>query len=283
MTILITGATGTVSSAVLRSLAGTEHPPVRVLVRDPAKAPDLPGLEIAQGDLDQPGTLGEAFAGVRTLWLLTAMGPDAPHAASNALWAARRAGVSHVVRLSAIGAGHDAPTRNGRLHALSEAELRSGDFDWTIIRPHFFMQNMYGSLVGETLYGGLGDGRLAMIDAADVGAFGARVLADPAAHASRTYTITGPGSVTLHDLADAAAAVSGASVKYQPLTFAQFEQVMLDAGLRSWDAAVNTEYARAYAGGWGDYTTDDFSRVMGRPARDIAGFVRENLGDLRAR
>jgi uncharacterized protein YbjT (DUF2867 family) len=68
-------------------------------------------------------SLTTAFAGVDTLWLLTAMGPQAPHAAMNEVWAARQAGVRHIVRLSAVGAAHDAPTRNGRLHALSEVEL----------------------------------------------------------------------------------------------------------------------------------------------------------------
>ncbi|MEV0389934.1 hypothetical protein [Nonomuraea sp. NPDC050643] len=48
MTILITGATGTVSSAVLSSLAGQAD--VRVLVRDAAKAPS--GVRVAVGDLD---------------------------------------------------------------------------------------------------------------------------------------------------------------------------------------------------------------------------------------
>ena len=44
-------------------------------------------------------------------------------AISSAVWAVRNARVSHIVRLSAIGAAHDAPNRNGRLHALSDAGL----------------------------------------------------------------------------------------------------------------------------------------------------------------
>ena len=283
MTILITGTTGTLGRAVMRSLAGTDHPPIRALVRDPARAADLPGVELVKGDLHEPDTLDAAFDGVDTLWLLTAMGPDAPHATSNALWAARQAGVAHVVRMSAIGAGHRAPTRNGRLHVLSETELRSGDHEWTIIRPGYFMQNLFGSLVGDVLYGGLGDGKVAMIDAADIGDFCARVLLDPAAHASREYTITGGKSIGLQDIADAISAVTGTPVKYQPLSFDELKQVMLDAGLPAWDAAVNTEYARAYSGGWGDFTTDDFPRVMGHLPRGVADFVRENLSGLRGR
>lgn len=46
MTILITGTTGTLGRAVVRSLATeAQHPPVRALVRDPARAAGLPGVE----------------------------------------------------------------------------------------------------------------------------------------------------------------------------------------------------------------------------------------------
>ncbi|NMO53763.1 NAD(P)H-binding protein [Actinoplanes sp. TBRC 11911] len=281
VTILVTGTTGTVSTEVLRGLAEADHPPVRALVRDLARVPDLPGIEFVQGDLDEPATLGDAFRGVDTLWLLSAYAAISPHQTSNALVAAREAGVSHVVRMSAIGAGHDAPTRNGRLHALSEIELRYGDFDWTIIRPFYFMQNLYGSLQGDALYGGLQDGRVAMIDAEDIGAFGAKILLDPAAHASQVYTISGPRSISLYDYAAAIGEVTGRPTKYHPLGFDEFQQMMLDAGFSSWFAGVNTEYARAYADGWGDRTTDDFPRLMGRPAHDITEFVRDHLSELR--
>lgn len=90
------------------------------------KAGEVPSLERHEpGDLEQPSSLTDAFAGVDTLWLLTATGPQAPHASSNAVWAARQAGIGHIVRLSAMGAAHDAPTRNVRMHALSDVELQA--------------------------------------------------------------------------------------------------------------------------------------------------------------
>jgi uncharacterized protein YbjT (DUF2867 family) len=277
MTILITGATGTVSSALLRVLPATDD--VRVLVRDAAKAPS--GVEVAVGDLDQPQTLDEAFKGVDTLWLLTAMGPQAPHAGMNAVWAARRAGVRHVVRMSAIGASHDAPTRNGRLHALSDAELTASGLDWTIIRPAFFMQNLFGSINGTTLYGPTGEGKMGLIDVRDIGAFAAHVLTDPEAHRGRTYTLTGPESISLREAADRLAPVYGTAITYAPVTPDAAYESMLGAGLREWDAAVNTEYARAYSAGWGDYTTTDFPDVVGRPARGFAEFAADHAALLR--
>jgi uncharacterized protein YbjT (DUF2867 family) len=277
MTILITGATGTVSGALLQSLAGTAD--VRVLVRDPAKAP--PGVQVAVGDLDDPATLDQAFKGVDGLWLLTAMGPQAPHASMNAVWAARKAGVGHVVRMSAIGAAHDAPTRNGRLHALSDVELAASGLDWTVIRPAFFMQNLFGSVNGDTLYGGTGEGRLGMIDVRDIGDFAAAILRDPTPHKGRTYTLTGPASISLRDVSAELEQVYGTPIAYQPVTPDDAYRSMLTAGLPAWIAAVTREYLTAYARGWGDYTTSTFTDVTSRPGRSFADFARDHAALLR--
>ncbi|WP_226899073.1 SDR family oxidoreductase [Nonomuraea phyllanthi] len=277
MSILITGANGTVSSSVIRSLSGTAG--VRVMVRDPAKAPS--DADVVVGDLDDPASLDRAFAGVETLWLLTAMGPQAPYASMNAVWAARKAGVRHVVRMSAIGAAHDAPTRNGRLHALSDVELAASGLDWTIIRPAFFMQNLLGSVNGDTLYGATGEGRIGLIDVRDIGDFAATVLRAPAPHKGRTYTLTGPASISLRDAAADLGQVYGTPIAYQPITPDDAHRSMLEAGLSPWMAAVNREYLIAYSGGWGDYTTPDFEKVMGRPARSFTDFARDHATQLR--
>ncbi|NJP91533.1 SDR family oxidoreductase [Nonomuraea sp. FMUSA5-5] len=280
MTILITGAGGTVSRAVLRSLEGTAD--VRVLVRDPAKAPS--GVEVAVGDLDEPATLGEAFRGVKTLWVLTPMGPHAPHRSMNALWAAKQAGVSHVVRMSAIGAAHDAPTRNGRLHALSDVELAASGLDWTILRPAFFMQNLFGSVNGDTLYGALGEGRIGMIDVRDIGAAAAEILRAPERHKGATYTLTGPASISLASVAEDLSRVHGRPIGYERVPVEAAVRSMREAGLPAWDAQVTGEYLVAYAKGWGDYTTPDFETVTGRPATPFIDFARDHqalLGGVR--
>ncbi|MEO3873353.1 SDR family oxidoreductase [Nonomuraea sp. B12E4] len=271
MTILITGANGTVSREVLRSLQGTVD--LRVLVRDKAKAPS--GAEVAVGDLHHPETLHQAFEGVDTVWLLVPMGPDSTHASGNALWAAKQAGVRHLVRMSAIGAGHDAPTRNGRLHALSDIELRASGLGWTVLRPANFMQNLLGSVNGDTFYGAPGEGRIGMIDVRDIADFAAVVLRDPARHQGETYTLTGPESIRLRDMTDTLSEVYGRPIAYQPLTPDDAYPVLLQAGLKEWDAEVTKEYLKAYDAGWGDYTTPTFTAVTGRPGRTFAQFARD--------
>jgi uncharacterized protein YbjT (DUF2867 family) len=136
-TLLMTGATGLVTGAVIQELEASKDLKLRALVRDPAKADALRsrGIETVAGDLDDPDSLLPAFEGVTDLWLLNAVSPRQPENAMNALWAAKRAGVERVVRMSAIGAAHDAPSRNGRLHALSDAELMASGLKWTILLP----------------------------------------------------------------------------------------------------------------------------------------------------
>jgi uncharacterized protein YbjT (DUF2867 family) len=92
-TILLTGATGNVTSAVIRSLQGSGHRLIG-LVRDLAKAKDLAaqGVELRTGDLSLLRTVEGAFEGVDVAWLLTPPGPSAPIQASNALWAGGLAG-----------------------------------------------------------------------------------------------------------------------------------------------------------------------------------------------
>ncbi|WP_030452062.1 SDR family oxidoreductase [Herbidospora cretacea] len=271
MTILITGATGTVSKEVLNSLRGIDD--LRVLVRDRDRAPS--GVEVAVGDLHHPETLEPAFKGVDKVWLLTAMGADATHASSNAVWAAKQAGVGHVVRMSAIGAGHDAPTRNGRLHALSDLELAASGLGWTVLRPAYFMQNILGSVSGGTFYGAPGEGRIGMIDVRDIADVAATVLRDPAPHHGQIYTLTGPESLRLRDVTGTLAEVSGGPLEFRPVSPDDAYPVLLNAGMKEWDAAVTTEYLKAYDAGWGDFTTPTFTAVTGRPGRTFAEFARD--------
>jgi len=220
-TILLTGANGKVSSETIRGLQGQGHRLIG-LVRDPAKAKDLQalGVELKVGDLERLRTVEALFEGIDAAFLLTVPGPTAPLQASNALWAARRAGAKHVVRMSAVGAAHDAPTLNSRLHALSDAELMGAGIPFTILKPHVFMQNlmMSASAVAEqgVIHSAFGDAKVPMIDARDIGAVAAKVLAAPAAHAGKTYTLTGE-AVTMIQVAAAIGDAVGKPVKYVPI------------------------------------------------------------------
>src|SRR5512132_4463520 len=99
--ILVTGATGNTGSELVRLLAEAGAP-ARALVRSPKKAASIKrlGLETALGDFEQPDTLDAAMAGCDHLFLLSPPNPHQPEQERNAIDAAKRAGVGHVVALS---------------------------------------------------------------------------------------------------------------------------------------------------------------------------------------
>ncbi|HLU60186.1 MAG TPA: SDR family oxidoreductase [Pseudonocardia sp.] len=287
-TVLITGATGSVSSALITALEGAPLT-LRALVRDASRASGLArrGVEVVVGDLGDPESLPPAFKGVTDLWLLTPMDPRAPEHSVNAVWAARQAGVERVVRMSAIGADHNVPTRNGRLHA-SDRELQASGLAWTILRPHAFMQNLLWQadrIAAEGVFSlNMGDGRLGTVDVRDVAEVAATVLlADPQRHHGKVYTPSGPEILTFAEAAEQLGQALGREVSYVAASEEEARAGMVASGISPWSAGMLVEYGRALGSGFGAYTTSDVEDVLGRPPRRFADFVRDHVAAFTAR
>ncbi|MBW8889709.1 MAG: SDR family oxidoreductase [Fibrobacteres bacterium] len=282
-TILITGATGNISSGILNNLMNSGHK-LRGLVRNPEKADALKkqGVDVRIGDLEKPWTLGPAFEGADTVWLLTPGGARAPEQTSNGLWAAKQAGAEHVVRMSAVGAAFNAPTINSRLHALSDAEVAASGIPYTILKPHFFAQNLLmmaaGSIAKEgAMYLALGEGRLGIIDSRDISDFAAHVLTHTG-HEGKTYTLTGPASLNMHQVAEAMGKGLGKPVKYIPIPWEAAQQAMTQMGMDMWTINFLGDYMKAYSANWGDIANGEFQAVTGKAPRSMEQFARDFAG-----
>jgi uncharacterized protein YbjT (DUF2867 family) len=287
-TVLLTGATGTVSSALLQNLKSSTLD-LRAMVRDISRVPQahVGATEVVAGDLGDPSSLPAAFEGVHDLWLLVPNGPRTPEHTMNALWAARQAGVERVVRLSVVGAAGHAPARGGRLHAMADRLLQDSDLRWTILRPHWFMQNLFDEASEISARGALsmsmGAGRIGMVDVEDVAAVAAAVIDEASdRHDGKTYTLTGPRSVSLADVASSISAALGQRIEYVPVSGATRRATLLSCGVPSWIADMIIEWERAYATGWGDFTTTHVREVLGRSPRDVDDFLHESAGAFSA-
>ena len=142
--ILLTGATGTVGSALLRRLT-TDGRPVRALVRDQRRLGEQRvRVQIALGELADPPSFRNALRGVDTVIHLAASIRDQPRGSIEELnsmatlrlvRAAERAGVERFVFFSALGATHHSRTRFFRAKALAEEAVEASSLDTTVFRP----------------------------------------------------------------------------------------------------------------------------------------------------
>jgi uncharacterized protein YbjT (DUF2867 family) len=284
--ILVTGATGTVGSEVVRQLRA-KGAPVRALVRDRAKAVATlgEGVELAQGDLLDPATIDAALEGCDHLFVLTAFAPDQLTPQSNAIDAAARRGGIHLVKMGVVGSSPDSPVATARQMAAGDESLKASGLQWTILQPTSFMQNvlgMAGAIAGEgVLYGASGEGRIAHVDTRDIAAVAAVALTEEG-HLGKTYVLTGPEAISNAAMAATLTRALGRDVRYVDLSEEDYR-----ASLAGWGLAPSQVedlvllYAKIFRDGHGATVSSGVMDATGRPARSFEQFVRDHVSAFR--
>jgi uncharacterized protein YbjT (DUF2867 family) len=274
--ILVTTA-GKVGSETVRLLTQRDMP-VRVLVRDPAKAKALAeaGAEAAVGDLDVPASLDEAMTGVKTVVLVS---PAVPAQELNVIGSAARAGAGHVIKATSK-ASADSPIARRRWQAEIEAGLAASGIPHTLLRSNAYMQNLLmlaPAIRATSSFGSAaGKGRTGMVDARDVAAVAAEIAAAPAAHAGKTYWLTGPELISNYDVAGVLSRLLGRAITYRELTFEENRDAMVGAGVPAPIAEMNAQAFSLTAEGDAEWVTDDVPSLLGRPARSVEHFAADH-------
>lgn len=236
--ILVTGATGRPGSAAVRELVGRNET-VRVLVRDVAKAADLeaqPNVEVVQGDMLWPHTLGAALDGVDRVLMISSAGPQMLETQCTFIDAAVDAGVGHLVKFSGRDSvdGFDVSRfRSVRSHDQIERYLAASGLAWTVLLPSQFMQVYFEEVPTIVTHGELrlplGATTMAPIDTADIAKVASAVLTG-SGHEGRRYVMTGPEALTMSEIADSIAAAVGSPVRYVDVDPDDKRREWLDAG-----------------------------------------------------
>jgi uncharacterized protein YbjT (DUF2867 family) len=273
---LVIGSTGTVGSALIAELSRRGIPAVAA-TRDPARHTFPAGVETAAFDYANEPSVQRALDGVDGLFVLAPPGLEGQAEHWRRLFAhAKAAGVAHVVLMTAKGAGEDTP------HGQGEAALEASGLGWTLLRPTFFAQN-FASYSGDTIrrdgafYYPAGDGRTAFVDARDIAAVAAQVLADPAAHAGKTYELTGPAALSMEEVARVLSTVLGRTIRYVDPGEEAYRQALAANGLPPELVGMFTHlYAVVVKNNWAAGTSDDVARVLGRAPTSFEQFARDH-------
>ena len=280
--ILVTGATGNTGSGLVPTLlaAGAR---VRALVHTAAKADALrqQGAEVVVADLGAPAALDAAVAGVDRIYMCLFNGPEQANHGRNLIAAARKAGRPHIVHHAASGSD-----RSRIIRDIDQVEgvMRASGLPWTILRPTFYLQNTMMAIPTVqsqgAIYFPMKQGRMAMTDVRDIVDVAAHVLLSPDArvHEGKTYTLTTPESFTIAEFASALGAALGKPVNYVDVPISAARESMVGMGMDPWIVDGYMELFEGFAENWGDKTSPDIQKLLGRPARGLREFVADFKG-----
>jgi NAD(P)H dehydrogenase (quinone) len=271
--IAVTGATGYVGGRVARLLA--ERGAVqRLVVRDPARAPRLPGAEVRAAARYGAGEeMRAALEGANTLFLVPAEeSPDRVEQHKTAVDAAVAAGVGRIVYLSFLGAAPDATFTLVRQHWATEEHIRAAGVAFTFPRMSLYL-DFLPRMVGAdgVIAGPAGDGRVAAVTRSDVADVVAAILTG-AGHDGRTYDVTGDEALSMAELAAQLSELWGRPISYKEEARAS----RASFGAPDWQVEAWISTYTAIAAGELETVSDTVARLAGHAPQTLADFVREH-------
>lgn len=231
--ILVVGGTGDLGGRVVRALS-EQGRGLRCLVRptsDDAALRDL-GVELAQGDLTDPGSLAVACHGVTTVVATATVmarrlaGAALPtiHQADeegmgSLIAAAESAGVRRFVYMSFPGIDKAIGTPLERAKLATEERLRGSPLQRVVIRSDAFQEIHFGAAArfdvagGKIAIIGRGDSKRRWISTGDVAALVASVAVEP--DPPSLITVGGPEAITKNEAVALVEEVTGRRMKVQ--------------------------------------------------------------------
>ncbi|MEU0789570.1 NAD(P)H-binding protein [Amycolatopsis sp. NPDC005961] len=255
MKVLVTGATGNTGRHVVRGLLG-EGVDVKVLVRDPAKAPE--GTEVVVGDITDPAEAAEGVDAVYLVWpFYSAEGIDK---------AVKPFKDKKIVYVSSAAA------EAGGFWGDVEEAIRNVTDDWTFLRITGLATNTLG-WVGQAKTGKVrapyGQAKRSLVHEKDVADMAIKAFTED--HARQIYLVTGPEALSQADQVRIIGEALGTPAKWE-------EQPIEEA-----TAQLGEEFAKSALPYWASLVDDpepvslDVAKVTGHPARPFDDWARERF------
>jgi uncharacterized protein YbjT (DUF2867 family) len=273
--VLVLGGTGKTGSELSSALSSRSDIQVRIASRHPAPS-NLERTMTIRFDWEDEATWPAAVAGVEAIYLVKPKTADPAATVASFLSHCRR--VDRVVLLSEIAA----EKQDGSADELRvEKVIESGAFDWTILRPNWFMQNFavptfFGDAIRiqHSVTLPTSGQPISFIDTRDIAACAVvALLAD--GHQGKHYTLTGPQALAVANALLLIGSVAGYEVSHIDPPLSEYLAKSEKAGASAGTVAY---YRRVYsniADGFDRVVTGDVATLTGRKPGSFADFVRE--------
>lgn len=283
-TVLVTGASGTTGSRVLRLLlhAGVA---ARGATRFPGGDSDL-----VKFDWTDPTTYAAATHGCSALYLVAPTSePEALELVKAFTPVAKANGVRRVVLLSSSSLPTDDESVRHPLVEIAR-HVRSEFEQVAVLRPSWFMSNAIGSTPlarairdRAVVVSATGDAKVAFIDPDDIAEVAAKVLQEEDAFPAGDAILTGPSTHSFREMASLISREVGHQVHHLALDTEEFATFLVESGVPAIPARDLAVLDRAVAAGAEDRVTDTVERMLGRRARNLEQYIRSQADEFQDR
>lgn len=293
--ILVTGATGTVGSEVVKQLTSpsslSSGSRVRAAVHSKNKADKLRDenktVEIVNMDYNKPETIVDALNGVDKLFLLTLPTPNMTEITSSLINEAKKNNVKHIVKLSVLDADAEPGIMITRLHRQEERIIEESGMPYTFLRAGAFMQNFI-NFFGQTIktqnaiYLPVGDGKVSFVDVRDIAAVATEILLaknngskSKQQHEYKKYDITGNEALSYSQAAEILSNVLGRRISYVNVTEEDARNAMKKMGMEDWLIDALVELYSVIRSGYASQSTTVVEQIIGRKPISLEQFARD--------
>lgn len=275
--ILVTGATGTVGSEVLKHLLNLDVK-VKAAVRSPSnKIRDTPQIEF---DYGKPDTLSNALKNVNKIFLVTPFDKFMVDNTEKLVIEAKKNDIQQIVKISVMGADVEPGIMPTQLHRMSEKIIEESQIPYTFLRPNSFMQN-FVNFLGNSIknnnvfYGSVDNAKMSFIDVNDIAAVAVHCLLYDE-NKGKSYTLTGSESLSYYDAAEYLTKVLGKQISYVDISDDEMAKNMKNAGMDDWTTNSLIELAKFTREGYLSGITDSVEKITGNKPKTFLEFVVEN-------
>lgn len=288
-TILITGATGTVGSEVVKQLSAKGE---NIIVKAAARSAtdntfeNLNRVQVVQLDYDKPDSLAVALKGVDKLFLLTPFQSNMVDLTSNLVSEAKKAKVKYIAKQSVMGADAEPGITPGRLHRQAEKIIEESGIPFTFLRPNFFMQNFvnyYSNLIRSqgAFYIPAGDAKVSFVDVRDIAAVAVKSLINDNQQKGRAYNITGGEALSYGQAAEILSKAVGKKINYVNVTDQDARKGMKDMSMDEWTIKSMIELFEITRAGYVSEISPIVEQVTGNKPITFSQFANDYAGSFK--
>ncbi|MET0463106.1 MAG: NAD(P)H-binding protein [Chitinophagaceae bacterium] len=281
--IAITGASGNLGKATLFFLLKAANPSdIVAVVRDPAKMQEFSdsGIQIRQGDYEDPVAMETAFKGCDTIMQVSSAvyGDQADRQEKNVVTAAVNSDVQRIVYVSTLNSGKGKQFRAAVTCGATENAIADAGLQYSFFRNSMYLETIPlfigNALADGKIYYPAGTGRISYVSRIDI----AEALAGELLRkrtGNEIFHITGPEAAGFDRIAALLQSEKKLPGQYIDITDEAFAEALVTAGMDDDGIDFYISMANSISADEFALTSDDLAGLLGRKPKTLTEYIRE--------